>query len=109
MYLSRRLRRTTAIASEPLHAAEFGSPISSNLFFAQCNDQPTIGFRVRARDGREYQINLTAGDIEAINRARNVDYAGDEYGWPTPICRDGICRAPIACKAFGYCRKLNME
>lgn len=83
MYLSRRLRRTTMLASETLHAAaKFGSMKSSNMFYSLCGDDPTIGFRVRASDGREYQINLTAGDIEAINQARNVDYAGPEYGWP---------------------------
>lgn len=82
MHLSRRLRRTTMLASEPLHAPEFGSPKAANLFFAKVGGFPTIGFRIRASDGREYQVNLDAVDIAAINKARNVDFAGDEYGWP---------------------------
>lgn len=76
MILSRKLRRKTVLINEPVEnpyfqRMEVGTTIT-----------PTIAFRARASDGREYTVNLTDADIQALWFARQSTYGGLHYGWP---------------------------
>lgn len=85
MIITRKLRRQTRIANEPLICAEFGGKERGNLSYVAglgAEIVPSILITVRGDDGREYRIRLTAPDIDAINRARHVLYSGREYAWP---------------------------
>lgn len=85
MLITRKLRRQTTIANEPLYCTSFGSKDRGNLSYVAglgADIIPSIVATVRGEDGREYRVRLTADDIDAINRARHELYGGAEYEWP---------------------------
>ena len=88
--LTRKVRRMISRGFLDLRPDIFGSMFKTNMFYGRtrinphetAESVPAIGWRVNGSDGVEYQIMLTDADIRAINHARHVTYAGDEYGWP---------------------------